>query len=333
MLTNDGGDSAAARPPTKTELAGSAPEDTASIPPLTAFTAPRYWPLWLMWLAMAGIARLPFPWQLPIGRGIGRALRHLKRREARTAARNLELCFPQLDASARHALLLRHFEAVGLSFLEMAIGWTWPIERLLRHVEIRGREHLAAALDKGRGVLLVSAHFTPMEVGVAVLEALCDRCNYMYRPQRNAMLDALIVRGRARFAYDRIPRDNVRTLLRKLKAGEVVAYMPDQTYLGRQSAVLPFFGEPAVTNVATSKLAALSGAAVLTYFFRRLPGAAGYVVDIEPLPGVPSDDALADARALFGKLEQYIELAPEQYLWMYRKFKARPPPYPDVYAR
>lgn len=317
-----------------TESATAATDTRAEpVPSLAAFTAPRYWLVWVMWLAMWSIARLPFAWQLPIGRGIGRALRQVKRREARTAATNLALCFPQLDAAARHALLVKHFEAVGMSFLEMAIGWTWPIERLERHVEIRGREHLEAALAAGRGVLLVSAHFTPMEVGVAMLEALCDRCNYMYRPQRNAMLDALVVRGRARFAYDRIPRDNVRTLLRKLKQGEVVAYMPDQTYLGRQSAVLPFFGEPAVANVATSKLAALSGAAVLTYFFRRLPGTAGYVVDIEPLHGVPSDDALSDARALFGRLERYIEQAPEQYLWMYKKFKSRPPPHPDPYAR
>jgi KDO2-lipid IV(A) lauroyltransferase len=286
-----------------------------------------------MWLSMLGIARLPFAWQVSIVRGVGRALRHVKRREARTAATNLALCFPQLDARARRALLERHFEAVGMSFVETAIGWTWPLERLERHVEIKGREHLAAALAAGRGVLLVSAHFTPLEVGVAMLEALCERCNYMYRPQRNAMLDALVVRGRARFAYDRIPRDNVRTLLRKLKSGEVVAYMPDQTYLGKQSAILPFFGEPAVANVATSKLASLSGAVVLTYFFRRLPGAAGYVVDIEPLEGFPSENPLSDARRLLSRLERYIEHAPEQYLWIYKKFKARPPPYPDPYLR
>src|SRR5690606_28659796 len=164
MQTNDGGDTAATAPPAKTELADSAPaEESAAIPSLAAFRSPRWWPVWLMWLAMLGIARLPFAWQVTIGRGIGRALRHVKRREARTAARNLELCFPNLDAAARRALLFRHFEAVGMSFLEMAIGWTWPIERLLRHVEIKGREHLEAALAADRGVLLVSAHFTPME--------------------------------------------------------------------------------------------------------------------------------------------------------------------------
>src|SRR5262249_12530583 len=161
----------------------------------------------------------------------------------------------------------------------------------------------------------VVAHFTPLEVGVAVLEQLCSSCNYMYRPPRNAMLDALVVRGRARFAYDRIPRDNVRSLLRKPERRGGGSCLPDPTYMRGPSAIIRFSGEPAVTNTATSKLAALSGAAVLTYFFRRLPEAAGYVVDIEPVDGFPTDDPVADATRLFARLERYIEQAPEQYLW------------------
>jgi KDO2-lipid IV(A) lauroyltransferase len=109
--------------------------------------------------------------------------------------------------------------------------------------------------------------------------------------------------------------------------------MPDQTYLGNQSELLPFFGEPAVTNTATSKLAAIGGATVLPYFFRRLPSG-DYRVDIGPaLGGFPSDSAKRDTARLFGLLEDYIRLAPEQYLWLYKKFKGRPAPYPDVYAR
>jgi KDO2-lipid IV(A) lauroyltransferase len=154
----------------------------------------------------------------------------------------------------------------------------------------------------------------------------------MYRPQRNAMMDRMILRGRHRFARDQIPRDNVRLLLRNLRDNYAVVYLPDQTYLGKQSELLPFFGEPAVTNTATSKLANISGAAVLPYFFRRLPDGR-YRVDIgPPLAGLPSDDSTADTARLFGTLESYIRLAPEQYLWLYKKFKGRPAPLPDVYA-
>jgi KDO2-lipid IV(A) lauroyltransferase len=282
---------------------------------------------------MHGVARLPLAWQLAIGRGLGAVLRRLKRREVRTAQRNLEICFPELDGAQRGELLKRHFEAVGTSFVEMGYGWFAPIEDVLARVTISGREHLDRALAAGKGALLFTAHFTTLEVGVAVLEAIAPRASCMYRPQRNAMMDVMILRGRSRFAHEQIPRDNVRALLRNLRDNYAVVYLPDQTYLGKQSELLPFFGEPAVTNTATTKLAAISGATVLPYFFRRLPGTQGYRVDIgAPLPGFPSGDAALDSRRLFGLLESYIRLAPEQYLWLYKKFKGRPAPYPDAYS-
>ena len=299
---------------------------------LKEFRAPRYWPTWLLLLAMRAAARLPPRWQIAVGKRFGRLLRRLKRREERVARRNLELCFPELDAAEREALLDRHFDAVGISFVEMGVGWFTPIERLLERVEIVGREHLEAALARGKGALLVGAHFTSLEVGAAVLEALTPRCSCMYRPQRNAMMDAMIRRGRSRFAQLQIPRDNVRALLRTLRDNYAVVYLPDQTYLGRQSELLPFFGVPAVTNTATTKLAAISGATVMPYFFRRLP-TGNYRVDIgPPLDGFPSDDAAADTARLVALLESYIRLAPEQYLWLYKKFKGRPSPHRDPYA-
>ena len=220
-----------------------------------------------------------------------------------------------------------------MSFVEMGIGWFMPIEQLLERVAVHGREHLDQALARGRGVLLFGAHFTTLEVGFAVLEEIAPRVSCMYRPQRNAMMDVMIRRGRHRFAKEQIPRDNVRALLRTLRENYVVAYLPDQTYLGRQSELLPFFGEPAVTNTATSKLASITGATVLPYFFRRLPNG-DYRVDIgAPLDDFPSEAAAHDAKRLFALLEDYIRLAPEQYLWLYKKFKGRPAPLPDVYAR
>jgi KDO2-lipid IV(A) lauroyltransferase len=282
---------------------------------------------------MYAAAKLPPASQLRLGRWLGRSLRRVKRREQRVAQRNFELCFKHLSAVERRSLLERHFEAVGMSFIEMGIGWFTPIDRLLERVRIHGREHLDRALEQGRGALLFTAHFTTLEVGVAVLEVLAPRASCMYRPQRNAMMDVMIRRGRHRFAKEQIPRDNVRALLRNLRDNYAVVYLPDQTYLGKQSELLPFFGEPAVTNTATSKLAAISGATVLPYFFRRLPNGE-YRVDIgPPLANFPSESQTRDTQRLFGLLEDYIRLAPEQYLWLYKKFKGRPPPLDDVYAR
>ena len=300
---------------------------------LAPFWRPRYWPTWALLGFIRGAAKLSAPWQLRMGRWFGRLLRVVKKREERIARRNLELCFRELSAAERGALLDAHFAAVGMSFIEMGIGWFTPIERLLPRVAIHGREHLEGALASNRGALLVSGHFTTLEVGFAVLEALTPRVSTLYRPQRNAMMDVMIRRGRHRFAKHQIPRDNVRALLRTLRDGYAVGYLPDQTYLGNQSELVPFFGEPAVTNTATSKLAAISGAVVMPYFFRRLP-TGRYRVDIgPPLADFPSESPKRDAQRLFGALEDYIRLAPEQYLWLYKKFKGRPAPLPDAYAR
>jgi KDO2-lipid IV(A) lauroyltransferase len=267
-----------------------------SDPPLRDFRAPRYWPTWALLGLMRLSARLPVGGQLGLGSAIGWILRMFKQ-------------------------------------LEMGIGWFTPIETLRRRVEIRGLEHLEAALEGGKGALLLTAHFTPIEIGVGVLEDFPGTVNSLYRPQRNALMDYLILRGRRRFASAQVPRDNVRALIRLLKRNEAVLYMPDQTYLGNQSALIPFFGEPAMTNIATSKIAKISGAPVLPYWFRRKPDERSYEVEIcAPLEDFPTEDAIADTRRLVGLLEERIRKTPEQYLWIYKKFKRRPASFGDVYA-
>lgn len=300
---------------------------------LSRFRGPRYWPTWVLLGVMRISAGLPVRWQLRVGSAIGWLLRMLSRREVRIARRNLEICFPELTAAEREDLLRRHFRSVGLQVVEMGVGWFAPIEALHRRVEIEGLEHLTAALDAGHGALLLTAHFTPIEIGVCVLEDFPGKVSSLYRPQRNAMMDALILRGRSRFSRSQIPRDNVRQLIRLLKANEAVLYMPDQTYLGNQSAMIPFFGEPAVTNIATSKIARISGAPVLPYFFRRNPDERTYTVTIgAPLENFPSDDPIADTKRIVALLEERIRETPEQYLWVYKKFKRRPESFGDAYA-
>ena len=301
---------------------------------LGRYWTPRYWPVWLLWAWMQLMARLPFPWQIRIGKRLGRGLMPLLRRQRTAAARNLAVCFPELDATARGDLLRAQFEAYGASISEMALGWYAPIEKLRRIVRVEGREHLEAAAAKGRGTILFMAHFTCLEVAVAILEDLCPRCGCMYRPQRNAMFDTMILRGRSRFSQTQVDKNDIRALLKALRDNLAMAYLPDHTYTGNQSALLPFFGEPAMTNIATSKLAKLSGAAIVPYFFRRLDDDSGYLVEIRPSPpDLPTDDAVADTRRLVALLEEQIRVAPEQYLWTYRRFKGRPAEYPDVYAR
>jgi KDO2-lipid IV(A) lauroyltransferase len=300
---------------------------------LSRFRAPRYWLTWVVLGVMHLSARLPVSLQLGLGGGLGWLFRMLQRREFEIAQKNVEICLPELSPAERDDLVQRHFRSIGLSVVEMGIGWFTPIEKLRQRVEIRGLEHLEAALARGNGALLVTAHFTPIEVGVCILEDTPFTVNSLYRPQRNAMMDELILRGRSRFAAQQIPRDNVRMLIRLLKQNEAVLYMPDQTYLGNQSALIPFFGEPAMTNIATSKIAKISGAPVLTYWFRRNSDQRSYTVEIgAPLEDFPSDDPIDDTQRIVTLLEARIRETPEQYLWVYKKFKRRPASFGDIYA-
>lgn len=321
-----------ARKPTAGDTALDAPERDGAGLSLARFRAPRYWPAWLLLGALGLTARLPFAAQLALGRALGACARLLFARRRRIAAINLDLCFPELSQTERRRLLRRHFEAVGISIVELGIAWFMPPERLGRLVRVDGLEHIERAREDGSGVLLACAHFTPLDVGLAAVGLAGPGLSGMYRNQRNEMMDVIMRRGRLRYTDEQIPRDDVRGLVRALKRGKWVVYLPDQTYVGNQSALLPFLGEPAMTNTAMPKLARLGNARVLPYLVRRLPGSAGYEVRIgPPLDGVPSGDAIRDTRVWLDVLEAHIRVAPEQYLWIYKKFKARPAPLPDPY--
>jgi KDO2-lipid IV(A) lauroyltransferase len=154
----------------------------------------------------------------------------------------------------------------------------------------------------------------------------------MYKWQRNPVMNRIMQRGRGR-SYDvQIAKDNVREMLRQLRANAVFWYASDQSYGGKGSVLLPFFGEPAMTNTAIGRIARASGAVILPQHFRRLDNNR-YVMTIgAPLAGIPSGDDVADTRALTRKIEEYIRVCPEQYWWIHQRFKGRPAPLPDLYA-
>jgi KDO2-lipid IV(A) lauroyltransferase len=298
----------------------------------TKFASLRYAIAWLGYAWMRLVVLLPYRAQMAVGRALGRMAYAVLRERRRIAARNIDACLRDLPADERARILTRHFESLGLSIVEMAMGWFGPLEAIHERIDVEGAEHLQAALAKGKGVILFSAHFTAFEFFWPALRSLCPKLAGMYKLQRNPVMNRAMQRGRGR-SYDvQIAKDNVRDMLRTLRENAVFWYASDQSYGGKGSVLLPFFGEPAMTNTAIGRIAKASGATVLPYCCRRVADGRYLMTIGAPLDGVPSGDEVADTRALMRKLEDYIRLAPEQYWWIHQRFKGRPPPLPDLYA-
>ena len=297
-----------------------------------AFLRPAYWPTWLGLSMLRALELLPFAAQHRVGAGLGRLIRRLPLAYVRIAEVNIALCLPELSLSQRATLVDRHCQSLGMGLCETATTWWSSDARISRHAEIQGREHLAAALDKGRGAILIGGHFTTIEIATRILGTVVP-LNLVFRATKNALLSHTMLKGFARHGKP-IAHDDIRSMIRALKNNEAVWYAPDQSYRNKGAAMVDFFGIPAATTTATSRLARISGAAVLTYFPERLPGLAGYRVVIGPaFECFPSGDAIDDATRFNALLQAQIRRVPEQYLWMHRRFKGLSADYPDYYGR
>ena len=291
--------------------------------PLYRFLAPRYWPVWLALGIVRLLVALPYGAQRVAGRIIGRTSLAFARQRRDIAARNFELAFPELDVAARRDLLRRHFESLGMSIIETGMCWWASDARIARLVEVSGLEHVEAALAAGRGAIMLTGHFTTLDLGGRFLTRVAP-VSAMYRPHRNPLFEEIMRRGRERSARQAFVKTDVRAMIRALRTNHLVWYAPDQAHKrGKYSAVVPFFGVPAPTNTATSAFARLGNAPVIPFFPLRLPGRAGYRLEILPqLNDFPGSDPVADALRINQLLEERIRQCPEQYLWVHRRFKA-----------
>ncbi|MBL8202353.1 MAG: lipid A biosynthesis acyltransferase [Chromatiales bacterium] len=306
--------------------------DTDASQPLTRFWQPRYWPVWfgLGLLRMASL--LPARRQLALGRGLGWLVYRLVPERRRVAAINLALCFPERPATERDRILRGHFASLGMTLMEHGLTW-WASDALVRElVEVRGAEHLRAAVASGRGIILLTGHFGAQEFTGRAFRLITPTIAALYRPTRNAFVDEVLRRIRARGADVLIPKQSMRRMIRALRQGLPVWYAPDQSHRRAWSALIPFLGEPAMTTTALSEVARLGNALVLPVLPRRFPATGRYTLEIRPpladFPGATPEDDAVRVNAL---LEQHIREAPEQYYWIHRRFKGRPPPFPDPY--
>lgn len=279
---------------------------------------------WLIYFKLWTWAQLPFRMLLGIGVMIGVAFKHLSKSRRNVIQKNIATCFPELNESQQTELINQNYRETGMMVsqtLKAFLSWDGG---LFKNLNIEGSEYLERAQTTGQGVLLVSGHFTALDIGGRVI---CEKfpVSGVYRPHKNHVQEYVVKQSREKYAKNMFTRDELKGIIKELKAGGIVWYAPDQDYRRGQSIFSNFFGTQASTITATHQLARISGCQVMFYSVIRITEKPYFKLAISPpLENFPSKDPQLDTDRINQGIESMVKDAPEQYLWLHKRFKTRP---------
>jgi KDO2-lipid IV(A) lauroyltransferase len=277
--------------------------------------------IFLLWLAHF----LPLPLLALLGRGLGLLIYAFVGERRRVALTNLRLCFPEWDENTRKRVARRHFQAFGRGFVEHGMLWWSSKERLQRLIRVEGVEHWQAVAE--RPVIWLAPHFVGLDMGGTRIITEWQGVS-VYSHQKDPLLDRILLRGRTRFVTPVLfsRQDGIRPVVRAVRRGLPLYYLPDMDLGSRDSIFVPFFGVAAATVTGLSRIAQLAGAVVVPAVTRQLPGGMGYVLKFYPAwTDFPTDNLAADVRRMNAFIEERVREMPEQYFWLHKRFKTRPP--------
>ncbi len=295
---------------------------------------PRYWPSWLAVGLIRALGLLPYPLLWLLGSALGRFAYLLAWGRRGIARRNLELCFPDWSPAERARVLRRNFALMGQTLLSQGVNWGISRRRVARLVRLRNPEHLERIRAEGRPFIVLAPHFLGMELGGIALSALVMPGVTLYQRIRNRVFDRQVRLGRTQFGSLAVERHaDLLGLVRLVRGGRFFYYLPDQDPGRRRGIFVSFFGIPTATVPMLSRFARLTGAAVIPAFARLLPWGRGLELILgPPLEPFPTDDPLEDTSLMNRVIEEAIRTLPEQYFWVHRRFKTRPPGDPSLYS-
>lgn len=269
---------------------------------------------------------------MPLGAGLGRLAYVIAPARRRITEINIALCFPQLSAEQQKQVVQNTLRSVGISVVEMAVALWGVDQKLADRYQLEGLEHITRAQEQGKGVLLVGCHFTTLDVAARLLSRHV-KYDMLYRKDPNPLLAYELIRARESFAGEAIVRSDTRKLIRNLREGHVVWYAPDQDFGADHSVFAPFFGVAAATVTGTARVAQLGKAVVLPFSHYRDERGHYRLVIHPPLEHFPCGDDVVDATRINHFFEEAIALQPDQYFWVHRRFKTRPPGEPRLYPK
>ncbi len=269
---------------------------------------------------------LPVRMQAAIGAGLGALLHRLASSRRRIATRNIELCLPELDGAARARLVREHFGWLGRSIVERGMLWYAPRERIQGLIEVEGDVHLAERTDAP--VMWLVPHFVALEVAAAAVQLFQTRRGAtIYQAQSNPVFDAAVRKGRQRFGGSELftRQDSAKPLIRAIRQqGMGFFNLPDMDFGIKDAAFVSFFGVPAATLLAPSRMSRMLGMVVQPVVAEMREEGGWRVRFLPPLPDWPTDDALADTLHMNRWIEAQVRRNPAQYLWVHKRFKTRP---------
>lgn len=291
---------------------------------------PRYWLTWSGLGLLYVLVLLPYPIIYQIGKSLGLLSMKVAKRRREIARRNIELCFPEMTDAQRENLLKENFISTGLAIFETGMAWFWSDRRVRKYSSTIGSEYIHKIQEQKQGVLLVGIHFLTLELGARIV-GLHHAGVGVYRPNDNPVMDYIQIKGRLKSNKYMLDRKNLKGMIRALKKGEVLWYAPDHDYGPKSSVFAPFFAvEKAATTIGTSLLVKMANPAIVPFIPKREKN--HYTVIFEPaLMDFPKDNEVAAATFMNKAIEKEILLAPEQYMWLHRRFKTRPDGEPSLY--
>jgi Kdo2-lipid IVA lauroyltransferase/acyltransferase len=276
------------------------------------------------------LAHLPLSWVRALGWLLGWVLFLLVASRRRVVRTNLALCFPQWSAARRNQVTRQVFVNVTQSFLDRAWLWHAPPEVVRRRLVLTGAVH---ELDGAEATVLFGPHFVGLDAAATAISQAIPR-NYVsiYTHQSNKVVDEWVKQGRNRFGETRVLRrsDGVREPVKTLREGGVLYLLPDMNFGAEESIFVPFYGVPAATVPSLSRFARLGRAKVVPVIPRMTP--TGYEIRLlDAWKDFPTKDVEADTALMNERLQGYIDAMPDQYYWVHKRFKTRPPGMASVY--
>ncbi|WP_217514223.1 Kdo(2)-lipid IV(A) acyltransferase [Vibrio metschnikovii] len=294
-----------------------------------ALLHPKYWGVWLGFGFLALIVNLlPYSWLLNIGRSLGQFAMRFGKKRVKIAERNLELAFPEMTATERQQFVVENFKNTGAALIETGITWFWPTWRFKTLLVEKDLSALRTHDQNSRGVLLCCVHALNLEITARGFAVLGLPGYGAYRPHNNPAYDFIQYRGRTRNGNQLIDRKDLKAMIRVLRQGGRLFYLPDHDYGRKKSVFVPFFAvQDACTTTGTSILAYTSHCAiVMGSGFRNMQGRYELMADLSVEVDYPQKDETAAAAYTNKYVEQVILRAPEQWMWLHKRFKTLPDP-------